>query len=176
TAVQTELLTMLSGSNQQQTLGDFAQQFLNTAEPSWEAGSRVAIKRGSGRLITLELRSHQYTGGAHALPLVSYLNIDRDTGQVVNLSDLLKEDAQDRFWEAARQAHQRWLDSEPMGIRPIAEFTESDNVFIGPQTVELRYNVYTLGPYAIGQPSLEIPCEEVREYLQPAWATLCKPV
>ncbi|MDX1497147.1 MAG: DUF3298 domain-containing protein [Salinisphaeraceae bacterium] len=173
--VETELLTMLSGDSTQKDLPSFADSFLKNAEPLWEAGSRVSIKRGNGRLITLELRAHQYTGGAHALPLISYLNIDRQSRQALSLSDVLKADAEPDFWQAARKAHQRWLDSEPQGFKPIAAFSQTDNFFIGGQAVELRYNVYTLGPYAMGQPSLYVPCEEVRKLLRPNWAALCGP-
>lgn len=140
----------------------------------WELNATIKRQTRRGDLLTLRMDSYEYTGGAHGQPGVQYFHWDLARQQKLTLNDLLEPGKQLAFWELARSQHQKWLDEENMdkAFRDSWPFDRTDNVYFGKDGLVLHYNVYHIAPYAMGQPTLTIPYEQlggiVREkYLNP---------
>ena len=121
-------------------------------------------------LLILELQSYVMTGGAHGLPGTAYMVIDEKTRQVITLDDMLKEGQRSAFDQALETSWQRWMkESEAaQGLDPVDwPFSPSDNAAPLADNMAVTYGVYTLGPYAIGQPTLTIPYSDLDGVLKP---------
>ncbi|WP_438765666.1 RsiV family protein [Kushneria sp. TE3] len=121
-------------------------------------------------LLVLELQSYVMTGGAHGLPGTAYMVIDERTRQIVTLDDMLKPGQKPAFEAALESAWQRWMkDSEQARDLDPEDwpFSPSDNAAPLEDNMAVTYGVYTLGPYAIGQPTLTIPYSDLDGVLKP---------
>ncbi|RKD84402.1 DUF3298 and DUF4163 domain-containing protein [Kushneria marisflavi] len=121
-------------------------------------------------LLVLELQSYVMTGGAHGMPGTHYMVIDERTHQVVTLDDMLKEGQQPAFEAALKNAWQDWQNNSDAGrtLDPLNwPFSSSDNAAPLEDSMAVTYDAYTLGPYAIGQPTLTIPYSALSDILKP---------
>lgn len=179
-AIREQLLARLQGNEQDQetsdSLDEIADQFLTEAaeverisSAHWQlsgAAERVARR---GDVLTVEIKTYRYTGGAHGIPSVEWLNWDLATGERVSLQQVIRTGKQGDFWELAEAAHQRWLDQQS-GIdtqyREAWPFQRSEDFRFNDDGIVLRYGVYELGPYAIGPVQLTIPWQDLRDVIR----------
>ncbi|WP_087720697.1 RsiV family protein [Salinicola salarius] len=162
---------------QARSFDDFADQVFAAARsarqdvpelPGFEADLRADIVADHDDLLVIELDGYLYSGGAHGLPLTSYLVIDRDTQQVVALDDMLLPGQRPAYEAALKRAHQRWLKTDQAsGLSEMQwPFALSDNVAPLVDGLAVKYQVYDLAPYAAGQPQLMIPSAELDGVLE----------
>jgi len=151
---------------------DFADQVFAAARsarqdvpelPGYEADLKADSVADHDDLLVLELDGYLYSGGAHGLPLTSYMVIERDTQQVVDLDDMLLPGQRPAYEAALKRAHQRWLQTDQAsGLSKLQwPFAPSDNVAPLEDGLAVKYQVYDLAPYATGQPQLMIPYAEL---------------
>lgn len=121
-------------------------------------------------LLVVELSSYLYRGGAHGMPGRGFINYSQDRQRALQLADLVQPGQEEAFWAAASEAHQRWLRehelNEDEAFRKLWPFQPTRNIALLEDKVLLRYDVYTLAPYAMGHPSLEIPYRRLRQILK----------
>lgn len=121
-------------------------------------------------LLVLELQGYVMTGGAHGMPVTHYMVIDERTHQVVTLDNMLKEGQQPAFETVLKNAWQDWQNNSDVGKTLDPDdwpFSTSDNAAPLEDSMAVTYDVYTLGPYAIGQPTLTIPYSALEGVLKP---------
>jgi len=155
------------------TVAEYEQYFWQTAGPRDETVLRASVKRQSGDLVVLQVDSYQYTGGAHGIPATQYLNCLRTGQKVLSLDDVLIPGRRDRYEQALRRAHQRWLDAnpdarqDPAAYAKLWPFQESDNFALSGEGVTVKYSAYSIAPYSYGEPELLIPYAELEGVLRP---------
>ena len=174
-ALDQQLLMQLQDNESDQTgpesLAEISEQFLAEAAEVEKVSSAPWQLRGEtkqlslhGDLLTVEISSYRYTGGAHGMPSEDWFNWDLSSDKRVALRDVIREGQEQKFWDLARAAHQRWLDGQK-GIdedfRKIWPFQHSDTFRITDKGLVLLYGVYTLGPYAFGPVELTIPSSDL---------------
>lgn len=139
----------------------------------WQQMLVLRQRQGRGRLVVLDYTNYLYTGGAHGTSTVGYLLWDRQGGRLVTLADLLLPGRAPAFWQAARRAHVRWQQQQPdpASLASGWPFEPTDNVALLPDAVVLRYQSYSIAPYAAGTPELHIPLTELDGILRPEWLT-----
>ncbi|MFC0337356.1 Protein of unknown function [Kushneria avicenniae] len=118
----------------------------------------------------LELQSYVMTGGAHGMPLAAYMVIDEKSRQVLTLDDMLQQGQHPAFEAALKNAWQDWIENsdQAQGLEPQDwPFSPSDNAAPMEDGMAVTYGVYTLGPYAIGMPTLTIPYSDLENVLKP---------
>lgn len=139
--------------------------------PGFEADLKAAEIADHDGLLVIELNGYLFSGGAHGLPLTSYMVIERDTQQVVDLDEMLLPGQRPAYEAALQRAHQRWLKTDQ--ARGLSEvqwpFAVSDNVAPLDDGLAVKYQVYDLAPYASGQPQLTIPYAELDGILKPEY-------
>ncbi|MFC0266865.1 DUF3298 and DUF4163 domain-containing protein [Kushneria aurantia] len=161
------------------TLDAFAADFFNqslqanagnTSPRPWQADLEAQQIARHDDLVVLALNSWVYTGGAHGMPITNFMVIDERRREVVTLDDMLLPGAREAFDSALHQAWQRWLADSEAGqtLNPKDwPFVTSDNVAPLKDQLAVRYDVYSLGPYVIGQPQLTIPYDALAGVLKP---------
>jgi len=174
------LIRQLQGNGEDQTsatsLEEVADNFLAEAAQAegvssapWQLTGEARRLSRRGNLLTVEINSYLYTGGAHGMPSVHWLNWDLATGEAVSLDQIIQGGREREFWREARAAHQRWLDDQPGANREFRKmwpFRRSEDFRLGDEGLVLLYGVYVLGPYVLGPVQLTIPWEELRDLVR----------
>ncbi|MCE8022781.1 DUF3298 domain-containing protein [Halomonas sp. MCCC 1A11058] len=123
-------------------------------------------------LLVIELGSYVYHAGqAHGMPLTEFMVIDERLGHEVTLDDMLLDGQAPAFQEALARAHERWLRDQELDEAFAASwpFHPSQNVAPLETAWVVRYNVYEITPYALGQPELSIPLAELEGIAKPRY-------
>ena len=138
-----------------------------------------AIKRNDGRILSFSVLSSGFEGGAHGYYMEYGLNFDAQTGAVLSVADIARDEAafqeicvQEMLQQCEDLRAQGLLFEEEMldyagGLQGILEnkmegeewyFTEEGICFIS--------NIYEIAPYAAGNFKFDIPYEMVNETLK----------
>ncbi len=139
--------------------------------PGYQADLRAKVVSSQDAVVVVELDGYLFSGGAHGLPLTRYLVIDRETQQPLTLETMLLPGQRPAYVAALQRAHRRWLRSaQASGLsRTQWPFVVSDNAAPLDSGLSVSYQVYDLAPYALGQPELTIPYEELDGVLKPRY-------
>lgn len=175
-AVRRRMIQQLGGSGEDQgappkTLEEAADRFLATAAEipgdgarGWElSGESRQLGRWKG-LLTVAIDSYEFTGGAHGLPVTRWLNWDLATHRPVSLGQVINPGQENTFEDAARRAHDRWLEKEvdsDEDFRQAWPFQESSDFRLTRKGLVLHYDVYSIAPYVMGQPTLTLPWKDL---------------
>ncbi|CAN0590151.1 unnamed protein product [Ectocarpus sp. 12 AP-2014] len=162
----------------------YAQDFFTMAEedqrilPEFmasEAQMKARVYAQHNDLLIIELTSYVYHAGqAHGLPMTQFMVIDERDHHVVSFDDMIKSGQESAFQSALSQAHQRWIveleqDEQFVSHWPLSE---SRNVAPTAQGWVVKYNVYDIAPYAVGQPELLIRNEALADIAEPRYLNL----
>lgn len=175
-AVLQRMIRQLQGNGEDQTsasnLEEVADSFLAEAarghggsSARWQLTGEAKRLARRGDLLTVEIDSYLYTGGAHGMPTTHWLNWDLASDQEVPLAQVIREGQERDFWEEAQATHRRWLDKQPETNREFRQtwpFRRSDDFRFDDKGLILLYNVYALGPYVLGPVELTIPWKDLR--------------
>ncbi|HEX5678948.1 MAG TPA: DUF3298 domain-containing protein [Alcanivorax sp.] len=174
-AVRRRMVQQLAGGEDQgpppASLEETAERFLSTAAEipgegarGWElSGESRQLGRWKG-LLTVAIDSYEFTGGAHGLPVTRWLNWDLAAHRPVSLGQVIQPGQEDAFEQAARRAHDRWLEKEvdsDQDFRQAWPFQESSDFRLTRKGLVLHYNVYSIAPYVMGQPTLTLPWKDL---------------
>ncbi len=135
----------------------------------WEASVEGRVLQNAPNIISMEFNLALFTGGAHGYASKSFLNLDPETGVVLSNREIFTEEfqkfAEDRF----RKKHDIPSDQS---INSTGYFFENDrfhlpqNIGFFKNKIILRYNAYEVASYSEGGIHLEIPKEEVEDYIK----------
>ncbi len=161
------------------SLEELAQRFIDDYEASaeefpeynipWEASVEGRIVHNSPELISLEYKIGLFTGGAHGYTSVSFLNLNPETGEVFSNKDLFTTGFNSYAEKIFRKKNSIPEDGP---INSTGFFFEEDtfqlpkNIGFLKNKIILRYNAYEVASYAEGGIQLEIPLEEVEEFIK----------
>ncbi|WP_111413017.1 RsiV family protein [Billgrantia lactosivorans] len=140
------------------------------------SASRVGLEAQAlarhDELLIIELDGYVYHAGqAHGMPLTEFMVIDERLGQVVSLDDMLLDGQAPAFQQTLVRAHERWLREQELDDEFAAGWPlyPSRNVAPLESAWVVRYNVYEIAPYALGQPELSIPFVELEGIAKPRY-------
>ena len=155
------------------SLQSYEKDFLQRAEPGWASYLQAKVREQRDQLTIIELSSYLATGGAHGMPGRGLINYDRTQDKVLTLRDMLIPGQEAEFWKLAEQAHQRWLavnklDQDPEYARTWP-FQRTEHIALGRGALLLKYDVYSIAPYAGGHPELTIPYPQLNGVLKPQY-------
>lgn len=117
-----------------------------------------------------EINSYVFTGGAHGMPYSEYLIFDSATKQQVQLADMLQKGKKSDFEALAYDAYREWVDtvaSDDHDYEQSWPFSLSDNITLTDKGIDIRYQHYSIGPYAYGMPVLSIPYDKLNTIIRP---------
>lgn len=124
----------------------------------------------SDDIISFEMRTYLYTGGAHGFGSTFFMNIDPQVGEEIPTDKLFKNKA--AFIGFAERKFREVFHIKGGESINSTGFWFEDDVFILPETIGftedsliLRYNHYDIASYADGPIELEIAIQEAKPYL-----------
>lgn len=155
-----------------EALREQGRAFMREAEElgeAWQHSTEMKRLSGLPGVTVVELSIYSYTGGAHGMMTVMTANIDNSNGRVLTLDDVVKPGSMNAFWGLVRKAHSAWAKDTLWSDQTSWPFQTTRMFLLRPKALELQYDPYVIGPYAVGAPRLRIPYEQLRDVLEPRW-------
>lgn len=119
-------------------------------------------------IVTFSLTSHSYSGGAHGMFAVQYVNVDTNKKAVIGLNDLIGEKNQTKvkelLWEQYRIARTD-INGKYVGFADKKDFRISDDFYFSPTGITFVYPPYELGSFAEGVVEVSLSWYEVNALL-----------
>lgn len=135
---------------------------------NWVFEMKIDVLLNRPSLLSLRIHQLEFTGGAHANSLTNYLNIDLETGKVLNLEELFIEDFEQELLTISEAAFKQRvkLDLDTNLVETHYEFSSGEfmlppNFSVGAEGLHFYYNPYDLGAFALGAISFKIPYREI---------------
>jgi hypothetical protein len=114
--------------------------------------------------VGVSFEGYSYRGGAHGMGYVDCKVIDLERGELVTLSKLLHEDALPKLSklvnEALRREHKTERLSEVGFFEDEVKVSESTNLCLFDDKLEVSFGSYEVAPYAMGMPSVALKLSE----------------
>ena len=155
-------------------IDDFASsQFMDIPEGSSWAYNLMVTPEYLGHVNDFELfeiDSYVYTGGAHGMPYSEYLIFDSSTKKQIKLDDMLQSGKKSKFEALAYEAYKTWVqtvDDDVSSYEKNWPFSLDDNITLTDKGIDIRYQHYSIGPYAYGMPVLSIPYNKLDGVIKP---------
>jgi hypothetical protein len=126
------------------------------------------VFRSDAQIISLIQRVYQYTGGAHGMTMQTGHTIDRTSGRQLTLANLFLTGA-----NYAERLNRFVLEEGRARKLPMWDFKgigEKTAFYLSDTGVVLFFQQYEIAPYSAGIVQMQIPCELMKDILQPGLA------
>lgn len=133
----------------------------------WEAIFDGEVIYQSAELICVAINGYTNTGGAHGNMNITLYNFDAQTGEIIEVKDLINNI--DQFTDVVKSYFIEEIEED--GESEFADFFFGDefhlpaNIGFTDEGLLILYNVYEIASYAQGITEFTIPFEEVDAYL-----------
>lgn len=140
-------------------------------ELPWEASVKGKVVHEDERIITLEVNSYSFTGGAHGYASTTYLNFDKGKGRELDNGELFRDPGDFEEFVEARFREQEDIPATG-NINATGFMFEGDrfhlplNMGYTDNGLRLIYNQYEVASYADGPIELILPYGAVGKYLK----------
>jgi hypothetical protein len=136
----------------------------------WEADIEGQITFEDDQLLTLKLETYIFTGGAHGLSTIRYLNFDKKTGQELRTEELFAdvpalENLAERAFREAKGIPAGAGINDTGFMFEEDRFSLPENMGFTAEGLELLYNPYEVASYADGPISVVVPMERITPLL-----------
>jgi hypothetical protein len=139
---------------------------------SWDWTSERNMKVIWNRypLLVLEDFTYDFTGGAHGNGGATYQVLDLDKRKVLSVNDVFKGDYKAVLAKelelAFRKKYKVPEDESVKGMLVVESIEPNNNFILTNKGVMFSYVPYEIGPYALGQVSLFVPYDHIKEILK----------
>lgn len=143
-----------------------------SAGASWDWTSERDMKIVWNRypLLVLEYFSYDFTGGAHGNGGASYQTLDLAAKKVLAVEDVFKGDYKAVLARELEQSFRRKYkvpeDGSVKEMLVVESIEPNNNFILTNKGVMFSYMPYEIGPYALGQVSLFVPYDHIKEVLK----------
>lgn len=121
------------------------------------------VENGNDSILSYQTSLDTYLGGAHGSYVVSYYNFDKKTGKLLNIHDIIPEEAEMfalmameeqlcKDWGAKDLADLQ----EKTGITMLGDLYLTNNFLLKNDSILFLFNQYEIAPYAAGLISVTI--------------------
>jgi hypothetical protein len=140
--------------------------------PVWDWTSEGDMKVIWNRypLLVLESFTYDYTGGAHGNGGATYQVLDLAKEKVLTVDDVFKGDYKTVLAKELEQAFRKKYkvpeDESVKGMLVVDNIEPNNNFILTNKGVMFSYTPYEIGPYALGQVSLFVPYDHIKDVLK----------
>ncbi len=157
-----------ANTNGNTNFADLAKQFWKTAEDRYEIVLGAEVRRATPSVIVIELQSYLYSGGAHGMSTMQYVNWVPKMDRVLTLNDMVLRGRMKAFEVALKKQYVKWLETNEFAQTDKVEYSKmwpfqfSDNAALMQDGIAVTFGHYVLGPYALGMPTIVVPYSELK--------------
>lgn len=140
----------------------------------WELKTTADTVFSNPNVLTVRLETYAYTGGAHPNSNQSFYTFDRDTGQPLDLSDMVSDTTallgvvEKEFRKQQELIPQANLEERGYFLRD-GQFFLPANVGLSQRGMVFYYNPYEIAAYAVGPIEVTVPYEQLNGILRDGW-------
>jgi hypothetical protein len=143
-----------------------------SATMNWEFSEKVSEVIRTPKLVVFERMLSSYTGGAHGNYSSEYFVVDTGEMEILDLSDILSRGSMPKLLdlaEARLRKQYEIADGEPLSSGGFFEDTlaETKDFALDSDGLVLRWGLYAIAPYVMGEISVTVPYDEIRGFLTP---------
>jgi hypothetical protein len=182
-AVQEEVISLLIYDDEMEAtnIGEAIQSFKNgylelkkmyPDEPvGWEADIEGKVTFEDKNILTIQVNSYSFTGGAHGFSSTRFLNFDKVKESEIEAIDLFKDPlefqrfAEDRFREQEKIPATGSINATGFMFEG-DEFYLPQNIGFTQEGLQLFYEQYEVASYADGPIIMTLPYQEIGPYLK----------
>lgn len=145
----------------EEVLEDFPQAF------GWQYDADVTILRNDSAVLSLMADVYLYTGGAHGMKMVKFLNLDPATGESYTAGQIFTGGLSKSLNEKLREVFLRqkglrsWEETADRGYYFENDRLVTDNFGLTRDSVVFYYNQYEIAPYSAGPTRLAVPLDSL---------------
>ncbi len=137
-----------------------------SASLNWERSQQVQVLKNDNNILTIELASYAFTGGAHGMANLRYMVYDLTADRQLTLNDILNETAFHTVTALiGKKVRQRYAIPQDQSLTDfglfVNEVTPTENFFVTPLGIGFHYNNYDIAPYTLGQTTVFFSFEEL---------------
>ena len=140
---------------------------------SWEWSAKGSTYLNEKGLLGYEVESYSFTGGAHGIGTQTYLLFSTFSGKLLSLDDFIEPESRtslekegELFFRKSLEL-QEGADLEASGFWfPENQFYLPENFKLEKEGVRFRFEVYEVGPYALGGLEFTMPWKAVKPFLR----------
>ncbi len=135
----------------------------------WELKVDGKIVYQSDKIVSIKLENYSFTGGAHPNSNVCMLNFDAQTGQLLQLKDIITD--MEEFVAIINNRQDKKREKRPINAGPSIELASTsysglpENFSIDKKGILFHYNPYEVGTYADGSYSFFLTFDALDEVL-----------
>lgn len=119
---------------------------------------------------------YQYSGGAHGLGYVDFVNIDTQLKKILTLDDIVIKGKRSVFDYLLKEQFAQWVEKEMQ--QPLAEYEQSwkfhvsHNFQFTPKGISVLYQSYEIAPYVSGMPEFTVSYAQLKNVIKPEYLQL----
>lgn len=138
---------------------------------SWEAKINGKVTYEDKNILTIELDSYLFTGGAHGYTSGRFLNFDKKKGVELEVWQLFRDkDDFRKFAETKFREQENIPKEKPINYTGFMfeqdSFYLPENIGLTKKGIQLLYNQYEVASFADGPIELVLPYDEAAKYLK----------
>jgi len=173
TLIEKLLVNLVYIEDKQPQFTDISQlsdYFWPKTEGQWNIYLQTKVLRQDKNLLVMELNTDTYLGGAHGSPVTQYLNINRQTQQLLTLKEVLVTGQESAFWALVKSLHQQWIKQNDLtdpDLQAAWPFSKTTNFALTDKGLTVKYQAYEIAAYAFGQPEFVVLYEQLKGIVKP---------
>lgn len=124
------------------------------------------------KVLVYYINTNSYTGGAHGIYSIDYLNFNPENGHLITLNDVFNEGCKNKLNEmllAQFMKDQGVATLEQLQEKAYLQDTDmypSENFRLGKDSITFFYNVYEIAPYSSGTTEITLSYDELKDILK----------
>ena len=132
----------------------------------WDVNISGEVVYKSPEIITVGLDSYTFTGGAHGNSVITLLNFNSSTGQLLTIEDLFTDKTKLTAIVKSKLDKEINLNSSNDSYFFSDGFKLPENIGFSDDGVIFLYNTYEIASYAQGVTEFTIPYEDIQDMLK----------
>lgn len=153
------------------SLKAYLDQYLAQANVGDSIDINVNLLERNDIFYVLEIAIQKSLANDHYSPKkLAIINFDRKQQKDIGLVEAIKPNKVPAFWTVARTSYNQWLEAKQLLNNKMFQedwpFVETQHIVLLSKHILLKYDANTLAPYAMGEPTLIIANEQLRDILK----------
>lgn len=133
---------------------------------NYELKKNARVLYNKNKILTIELETFDYTGGAHGFETKEYLHFDMNSGEAFNLKELFDDAESKMLIDLVSEKCEEMKKTKNSEIFEESSIESCGNFYFDDDNFYFVYNPYEIGPYSAGYITIKIPISKIGPLLK----------
>lgn len=131
---------------------------------NWEISAGASVVYNHNGLMTYELSTYSYTGGAHGNGMIEYRNYDIVSGRRIEIGEMFSDTT--ALKKILNEQFNATMSADIKEGIYVDEIPLTSNIRLASDSLSFYFNSYEIGPYAMGPVDLRISLKDLNSILK----------